>query len=330
MNQTRKPVLVTGATGAIGSMLARRLSSEGYPLRVLVRDRNKAAGLLAQPATEVVLGDLARPESLRGCLEGCSLVYHCAAMINGADKAAFTAVNITGTQVLLEEANRVGLERFVHVSSVAAYGLGHTQNVTEETPLEPSDWLYSSTKRAADLAVQAAAVRQPVAIARPGDVFGPEQFAWNIQLIQRARQGVFAAPVPSSSGILNLTYIDNLIDALLLLGSHPAALGQAFNVVDGQPMRVSDYFSLQANLVGKKISLVPGFTLTPAAILLGWLERLQGKPPSMSPGAMDYLLSKMTFSNAKIRALLGWTPAVNFEEGWRRTTGWLRSAGYLS
>jgi len=123
---------------------------------------------------------------------------------------------------------------------------------------------------------------------------GPGQHTWTIDPIQNMNQGLFQPPLDSESGFLNPVYIDNLIDALLLMGVHPAAPGQIFNVVDGTPIRANDYFRRLAQMAGKQ--------LTPL-------------PAKIYP--------------SKIQSLLGSTPAVQHEEAFLRTERWLHLEGYL-
>jgi nucleoside-diphosphate-sugar epimerase len=325
----QKPIFITGATGSIGSELARRWSESGQAVRAMVRNPARAAALQSLPNVEIVPGDLSQPESLGGCLEGCSLVYHCAAKLSGSDKAAFQAINVTGAQALIDEAVRSGVERFIDISSIAVYGYCQAENITEELPWSKADLQYVSTKQEAERRVQAAGDKIPLVIARPGDVYGPGQSTWTIGFIQKLNQGILQPPTNKASGFLNPVYITNLIDALVLLGTHPAAVGQAFNVVDGTPIRVSDYIRRMARIAGKRVFPVPTFALRGAATLLMAADLLRGREASVTPAELEYLLHKSTFSNAKMRSMLGWKPAIDMEEGLRRTEEWLRKEGYL-
>jgi nucleoside-diphosphate-sugar epimerase len=102
---------VTGATGSIGSMLAKRLSDNGSHVRVLVCDLSQAKNLKMLAGMEVLSGDLSRPKSLHGVLTGCSVVYPAAAKLLGSNHASFQAVNVDGTIALLDEAIRAQVER---------------------------------------------------------------------------------------------------------------------------------------------------------------------------------------------------------------------------
>lgn len=324
-----KPILVTGATGSIGSALVKRLSISGQRVRALVRNPERAAALRAIANVEIVPGDLSQPASLRGCAEGCSLVFHCAAKLSGSDRAAFEAVNVDGTQALVDEAARAGVKRFVHASTIAVYGFSAAQDITEEAPWPVTDWPYIVTKREAERRVRAAAAQIPVTIARFGDVVGPGQYAWTVSFIEKINQGLLRPPLDAHSGLLNPVYIDNLLDALLLLSTHPAAPGQAFNVVDGAPIRVSDYIRRLAQMAGKRPFAVPAFVFKGGALLLMWADLLRGREASATPQEVQYLLHKATISNEKARTLLGWAPAVGLEEAFQRIEQWLRQDGYI-
>jgi nucleoside-diphosphate-sugar epimerase len=323
-----KPILVTGATGCIGSVLVKRLSETGGSVRVVVRNPDRAAKLRSMPNVEIILGDLTRPDSLRDCAEGCSLVYHCAAQLRTPDWARSYATNVAGTQVVLNEAARAGVERLIYTSTIGVYGLIKAENITEETPWSKYNQPYFSTKQEAERVVWQAVDQIPIAIARLGDVMGPGQYTWTIDPIQKMNRGLFQPPLDSESGFVNPVYIDNLVDALLLMGVHPAAPGQIFNVVDGTPIRAGDYYRRLAQMTGRKLTPLPALVLKGASTILVGYDLLRGREPSFF-GSIDYLLRKGKIYPNKIQSLLGWAPAIPQEEAFRRTEQWLRQEGYL-
>lgn len=330
MGNEPKPIFVTGATGSIGYMLAKRLSKNGLPVRVLARDVSRARNLRTLAGVEVVAGDLDQPESLLGLVAGCSVVYHAAAKILGSDPASYRAVNVDGTTALLDEAIRAGVERFVHVSTVGVYGFDHVENITEDAPWHPNSNLYCTTKQQAEKAVWNVADKLPVAVARPGDVVGPQQYAWTVQFVEKIKQGILLPPTDATSGMVNPVYVDNLVDALLLMGTHVDAVGQAFNVVDSTPLLTSTYIRLLAKMLGRRVIAVPGSFLKGTAVLLMLADQVRGREAMITPNSVNFLLHKATFSSEKLRSRLGWSPSVSWEEGLRRTEAWLRSAGYMA
>jgi dihydroflavonol-4-reductase len=327
---SQKPILVTGATGSIGSVLVKRLCESGQSVRAIVRNPHKATTLMGMTNVEIFPGDLNKPDSLHGCADGCSQVYHCAAKLKGSDWAESYATNVIGTQAIIDEAVRAGIERLIYTSTIGVYGLSKVEIITEETPWSKYNQPYFKTKQEAEQIVWKAADKIPITIARLGDVFGPGQITWTIELIQKSKQGLLPPPLNSESGFLNPIYIDNLVDALLLMGSHPSAVGQVFNVIDGTPIRSSDYFRRVARMTGKPAMALPAFVMIGASALMRAYDLLRGRETLDTPGSVHYILRKGKIYPNKIQSLLGWAPAIAQEEAFCRTEQWLRREGYLS
>ena len=324
-----KPILVTGATGSIGSVLVKRLCELGYRVRAIVRNPRKAAALMGMTNVEIFPSDLNQPDTLHGCAEGCSLAYHCAAKLPSGDWAGSYATNVAGTKAVIAEAVRASVERLIYTSTIGVYGLSEVENITEETPWSEYNHPYFKTKQEAERVVWQAAGEIPITIARVGDVMGPGQFTWTIDLIQKLNRGLLQPPLDSESGFLNLIYIDNLVDALLLMGTHPAAPKQIFNVVDGTPIHSGDYFRRLAQMAGKRITPLPAIVLKGASTILMGLDLLRGREALFSPGGVDYLLRKGKIYPNKLQSVVGWVPAVPQEEAFSRTEQWLCEEGYL-
>ena len=136
-------VLVTGATGLLGSELVRQLSENKEPVRALVRTDSNLAGI-ATANCEQVVGDLAEPSSLRQAVSGIQTVYHCAARLGDwGSWPSFEEGNVQTTRHLVDACLAADVQRFVHVSSVAAYGHVKDANFifTELAPLGQNLWL---------------------------------------------------------------------------------------------------------------------------------------------------------------------------------------------
>ena len=165
MLQDLKPVFITGATGSIGSRLAERLARAGGAVKVLVRDPSRLGSLELSKGIEIINGDLSKPESLRGCVADRSVVYHCAAKLTGSDWAQYRAVNVGGTRALLKEAERAGVDRFVHVSTIGVYACSEAENIAEDFPWPENQYPYFVTKQQAERAAWDAAVERWQALA---------------------------------------------------------------------------------------------------------------------------------------------------------------------
>ncbi|MEZ4410713.1 MAG: NAD-dependent epimerase/dehydratase family protein [Polyangiales bacterium] len=141
-------ILVTGATGKVGSRLARRLSQRGDHVRALVRDRERAAALLGD-GVEIVVGDLLDAGSLATAVRGVDAVVHCAAFFRGATAEEAHAVNDLGTQHLAHAARDAAVRRFVFTSTGLVYGPTGGRLVDEDHPCAPVD-AYPLSKLAAE------------------------------------------------------------------------------------------------------------------------------------------------------------------------------------
>lgn len=324
-------VLITGATGYIGSYLARRLLAEGrVRVRAIARQAPRAEPLRALGA-DVVLADLTRPETLAQALQGVSVVFHSAGWADDRGRRdEIWAVNVEGTRHLADAALDAHVTRLVHLSSCAVYGSLQAFNIDERTPLRTGASLYHDSKVAAEAVVWDAA-RHGLAtvIARPSQVYGPGSAQFTIRpihTIQRRRMFL----IDGGRHMFKPVYIDNLVDGLLLCGWHPSAVGEAFNLTDGVAIPWRSLFRAYANMLG--VSDLPSLPYPLAWCAAGALEfvaALRGKSSPVTRRAAASLRSTNSFSNQKARKLLGWEPKVGFEEALHRTQVWLRAEGKL-
>jgi nucleoside-diphosphate-sugar epimerase len=171
-------VLVTGATGFIGSHTAARLALQGHRVRLLVRDPAKIArvpALSGMPHFDVIVGDVTDPAAVRRALDGCTAVVHAAARVSLADRDADRAyaVNVGGTRHVIGRAAQTGIPA-VYVSSVSVFMAGHGL-VTLDTPLTTARDGYAHSKVAAEQLVRDfQEAGAPIAIVYPSGVLGPD------------------------------------------------------------------------------------------------------------------------------------------------------------
>lgn len=323
-----RAVLVTGATGFIGGALAARLASGGSRVRVLAR-RPERADALREGGMEVLRGDLADPESLRGTCEGMEIVFHCAAWL-GTPYVWQTAhaVNVLGTRAVAEEALRAGVGRFVHLSSIAVYGPVRSGRVTEASPLWKGVELYGDSKIMAEEALAEVRARGlDAVITRPGMVYGPRSRGWTIRAVDWVNQGR-PAMVNGGRGYARPIFIENLVDALIVCAVRPV-VGEAFTLIDAN-MPWRDYLDLYGRMVGKKprsVSYLTAWLIAAGDELRALVTR---KPPRVRRAALGYAVSRAIFSTEKAYRLLGWTPRYTMDEAMELTKAWLLEKGYLT
>ncbi|MBI1879569.1 MAG: NAD-dependent epimerase/dehydratase family protein [Chloroflexi bacterium] len=328
-----KKALVTGATGFIGGRLAERLQTEaGVCVRALVRNPAKAQRL-ADLGVEIVPGDITQPASLPAAVADCHLVFHAAAYVNEGigRKAAVWAVNVTGTENMVNAAVAAGVERFIHISSCAVYGSLQRHQIDEQTPTRLRGHLYGDSKVMAEEIVFRAYRKQGLAVvaARASHVYGPGS-----QLTIRPIQAIKAGKLILIDGgryLCKPIYIDDLVDGLILCATTESAGGQAINFTNDAPVPWRGYFGAYGQML--QVNSFPSVPFAVAWMLACFYEIkaiLTGHRASLNRELVKFLHSDSSFSNQKARTLLGWKPQVTFSEGMHRTETWLRAEGYLN
>ena len=332
MELADKTALITGVTGFIGGRLAERLATEeGVHVRGLARTPAKGQWL-ADFGVEIVPGDITDPASLQAAVTGCELVIHAAAWVSeGGNQADVWAVNVTGTQNMVDAASVGGVERFVHLSSCSVYGSLQQHNIDETTPTRMRGNLYGDSKVAAEEVVFKAYREQglPVVSARASQVYGPRSHQFTIRPVEVIKAGKMVL-IDGGRHLCKPVYIDNLIDGLILCTKVEAAIGEAINLTDGEPIPWRDFFGAYGRMLN-----IESFPSVPYAVawLIGLFNEvnagLKGKKASLNRGAVKVLRSDNSFSNQKARTLLGWEPKVDLNEGMKLTEAWLGAEGYL-
>jgi 2-alkyl-3-oxoalkanoate reductase len=322
------PILITGITGFIAGHLAERLLTEGISVCGTAR-RPDAAGWLAAQGAQIVEANLLDPASLTRAAAGCRAVVHAAAWTGGPElpPEAGYRVNVEGTANVLAATQAAGIERFVYISSVAVYGVNSAPLVDESMPTPPVGQAYSDSKIEAETLVRGSGL--PYVIIRPASTYGPRGTAWTVGPIEQIKRGTLVL-LGRDTGLVTPGYIDNVVNGLMLTLSHPAALGQAFNLCDDRAVTFREFYLAYARMLGKKsLPTVPGWFAGLARSGPGRLTRRLAGRPEVGPWSLHFRCNPSQFSVVKARRLLGYAPRVDFAEGMRRTEAQLRAAGYL-
>jgi nucleoside-diphosphate-sugar epimerase len=247
-------VLVTGASGFIGSAVVAALARDGYTVRAAVRRPH-----LSFPAgVEVVQHpDLAETFDWQPFLQGVDQVVHLAGIAHtrGADAASYDRINRLATARLATAAVRAGIKHFVFVSSIRAQsGPAADHALTERDDPAPTD-AYGASKLAAEAAVRSSGV--PFTILRPVLLYGPG-VKGNLALLARAAATPLPLPVRDFGNRRSLLGIDNFVSALAFVLATPAAIGETYVVADpGIPPRLSDVFATLRQAKGRRALTLP-------------------------------------------------------------------------
>lgn len=232
MQFTEVSILVTGASGLVGSRVAARLAGLGAKVRAIVRKRGDHHGLDHGNITQIE-GDFTDGATTASAAGDSEYVVHCAATV-GKDLEDARRVNVAGTQSVCAAARDAGCRRMVHVSTCSVYEREARLHVDEDSPLKTTGDNYSVTKAGAERALEPFMERGlNVAIVRPTAILGfHPSSSWAVKVPARIREGKLPLRIDGSDS-LGFVHVENLVDAILLAMEHPAAAGRAFNAVDG-------------------------------------------------------------------------------------------------
>jgi dihydroflavonol-4-reductase len=324
--------LVTGATGFVGSAVARALAAAGWQIRVLVRhgsDRRNLQGL----AVEVVVGDLTDVASLDGAVADCEAMFHVAAdyRLGALEPAQLYQTNVEGTRNILSAARRAGVARVVYTSSVATIGLpagGSPGN--EATPAALADMVghYKRSKYLAEQLVRdSAQTGAPVIIVNPSTPIGPGDVKPTPtgQIVLDAASGRMPAYVDTG---LNVVHVDD-VAAGHLLAFDRGRVGERY-ILGGEDMTLRQILGEVARLSGRRPPRIriPHSVVLPLAYASEALARVTGRTTRITVEGVLMARKRMFFSSEKAVRELGYrwrAPLQAFEDALR----WFREQGVL-
>ncbi len=325
--------LLTGGTGLIGSHTAALFREMGWRVRALIRPSSDAA-FLEELGCEFVLADLTDPEAVSGAADGCEVVVHAAAQLGKpASMDRHVEVNVEGTRRILKEAIDAGARRFVHISSVAAYGAPFdpsTLPLDEETPLDdpiPEEDHYSLTKRMAEEVVRKVDRRIEWCILRPDMVMGERDRLFTPRVSRWASRPVLTT-LGTGANDLPLVYAGNVALAAWLAATQDAAAWRTYNVTDDGELNQKTLVRIAAGR-GPDAPVLP--LPVPLIVAAGRIGAVIGRiiprvrPRVLTPRRVRLFTEGDPYDDALIREELGWKPTVSTEEGWRRSVDWHRA-----
>jgi nucleoside-diphosphate-sugar epimerase len=323
-------VLVTGASGYIGGRLALRLRRDGRVVRALVRLTSHVEHLVAA-GVELVRGDIRNPQEVARAVQGVQLIYHIAGVFRTASHSdsLYMDVNLGGTENVMAAAKRHGVSRVVHNSTIGVHGDVQEIPCTEDTPFNPGD-AYQRSKAAGErCAREAFASGLPGTVCRPASVYGPGDLR-NLKLFKMLRLGRFWM-FGSGETLFHPAYIDDLIEGLLLCGSHPAAIGRTYLLAGPQYVTLNEWVAAAARAVHCQPPRrrLPYWPLAVGAAVCEALCVPLGIEPPLHRRRARFFVNNRAFSSARAQEEIGYNPRVGVIEGCRRTAAWYFEQGHL-
>lgn len=318
-------LLLTGATGYLGSGIARELIARGERFRVLAREASRLEFNPAQPPCEIIIGDLCDPDALRRALQDVDAVIHTAALVKMwvRDSREFTRVNVEGLKSLLEIAEQAGVKKVVYTSSFIALGpsadlnagegLRHAGPFTdpyEESKVRALEWLRTEAQR-----------RFPVIITFPGVIYGPgPRTQGNLVggMIDQYLAGKFPGLLGSGEQRWSFAFLPEIAKAHLAV-LEKGKQGEEY-LLAGDNRSLNDFFRLLADFtqVRNKVRHLPFIMGKLAGRMELARARWSRHTPQLTPGVVEIFKHDWVYSSAKAVRDLGYgvTP---LEEGLPKT-----------
>lgn len=334
MDSGKKKVVITGASGFVGSALANTLVGEKIDLHALTRPTSDLSRVKHLPISWHV-GDITKPKSLRHVFDDADWVIHAAGMLGraGVPNATYRRINTEGTNNVLAEIEKSGeAPRILYISSAGVLGPFTGQDgdpVPDETfPLAPSN-PYEQSKAAAELIAQSyVTTGLPVVIVRPEFIYGPGDLhvLGLFRTIQR-RQFFY---IGDGYNTCHPTYIDDTIDGLLR-GLEHGKPGEIYHITGPRPIS----FRSLAETIASEVDVPPPRLALPKTLV--WLgaagvesvaTRL-GLPIPLSRTGVAFFSEDRRSTFAKANEELGYQPQVEIEEGVTRSVAWYRENNLL-
>lgn len=329
-----RKLLITGATGFIGSRLALRAHEQGIDvlatgraeLRVEAERLNelRAAGIRVEVG---MLQDLALVDRL---LQGRDTVIHLAAAQHEAEMpdAYFRTVNVDAVRTLLAACRDRDIRRFVYGSTIGVYGDASESLLDEDSPVRP-DNIYTSTKLEAETLVQSFARNFDTCIVRIAETYGPGDHRL-LKLFRSIARGHFFM-IGSGTNRRQCIHVDDLVHGLLMATQHPAASGETFVFAGKEIMTTHEMVRRIAGVLQRKpprLQLPLWPFIAAAGVMEHTLPPLHIAPPLHSR-RLDFFRKSFVFSTARAESLLGFQPAIDFRTGAADTVSWYRAHGLL-
>jgi nucleoside-diphosphate-sugar epimerase len=324
-------VLVTGATGFIGSHLVEALVQQGAQVRCLVRNK-RHLGWVKDSPVEFVVGNCQEKDSLKPGVKDVDQVFHLAGVTAAFKENTYYEVNALGTENLVQACieNNPRLEKFIYLSSQAAAGPCRTGGKKKESdPCEPVSPYGKSKLRGEELALSHSH-ELPILILRPCAVYGPRDkgFYALFKCLSRSIKPC----LPDHDQHISMCYVQDLVRAILLAAEARTENGEIFFLSDGQDYRmeeIGDIFA-QAMEVRTLQLRLPKQMLFGMAFFAECFSRVSGKPSIMNRGKIEEMIHKNWLCDiTKAGVLLGFEPQISLAQGADLAVAWYKKENWL-
>jgi nucleoside-diphosphate-sugar epimerase len=322
--------LLTGATGFVGGHIAEAFVQRGWPVSAIVRPTSDTA-LLEKLNVKLLRGELSDAKFVAEAVADADVIVHAAAKVGDwGPVEEYRAANVEQLRVLLEACKGQALSRFLHVSSLGVYEGRHHYGTDETTPppKKHSDGYTQSKVESEQLALKYYQdFGVPVVILRPGFVYGPRDRTVLPKIIDNLRGHQVRYP-GGGEAAMNTIFVGNFVQAVLLALDNPTAVGQTYNLTDGE--FVSKRRFIETICDGLELDKPTGKPPLWLAKMVTWISekkaRLFGakEAPKFTFAKLKFMGYNLDFSIEKVKLELGYLPRYSFSEGMYETLAYYK------
>ena len=327
----QETILVTGATGFVGSHLVDRLLERGRTVRCLVR-RSSNLRYLKDPRIEFAYGGLDDATDWDAAFENVGTIYHVAGMTFARRAREYFEVNHRGTESILAAAlkRRAGIKRFVLISSLAAIGPSRDGEPVDEetsaTPITP----YGKSKLMGEEALHAVGDLLPSTIVRPPAVYGPRDYAL-LEFFKAIRRGTMPM-IGRYDKRLSLVHARDLVNGIILAGESERSIGRTYFVSSEEVYSMRALAESIAELFGRRARslAIPRPLAYGVALAAEAFAAVTRKPPVINRDKVRELSERCWgCSIERAKQELGYRPQIPILEGFQETIDWYKREGWL-
>jgi nucleoside-diphosphate-sugar epimerase len=324
-------ILVTGGTGFTGSHLCERLIRDGHQVRTIAR-KPATATHLARLGVEVISGDIQDFDTTLKATKNVDKVYHIAALYRqeSVPRRMFWDINVTGTENLLKASLSNGVARFIHCSTVGVHGGITRPPANEDTPYSPGDHYQESKAEGEKIAIQFMRHNQiAVTVFRPAPIYGPRDLRF-LKLFKAIHNRRFWM-IGSGNVFYHLTYIDDLIEGILLCGNNNGAVGRIYIIGGNEYVTLNTLVALIAEVLAVRppVGRIPLWPVYALGYGCEAICRPLGIDPPLYRRRIDFFRKNRAFDISKAKRELGFEPKTDLKTGIGLTAKWYQKEGLL-
>jgi dihydroflavonol-4-reductase len=325
-------IVVTGATGFLGSALVTELIKRQQLVRILARDGKKARQQFGDAVT-IIPGDITDAAQVQQAVDGATTIYHLAGRLYHPSIPAelYRQTHVEGTRLLLEACQgQTQLQRIVHVSTTGVHGVTGETPAAEDAPFAPTN-PYEATKLEGELLALDAYQKQglPVTVARPGLVYGPGDLHL-LGFFVTIKKGLFRV-IDGGKAFLHPVYIDDMVTAMLLCAERPQAPGRSYNIAGERPVTIRELATAIAHALDRELPAgsIPLWLANLASDIFAAMPGMKGERAPLTRSRVKFLTQSRIYDSSRAKSELGYAPNVELAEGMKLTAAWYYKHHYL-